>query len=352
MYLFCYARSSKAREVGQYLLSKAEGEWIDVMDDFLGGEASPRADGAIVLILPPASSVKIITEKIYPAGTKYPVFCMASDGSSAMILRHSGYNTYEMFAKMCDLAGCTALSSPLDKKELAADIMDPVNEYHMTADNEDLLKEIAEHISAGGNVTVYSDLQLRMAEPVLDTLSYTTFVLRNNQHRELHQAYKSACEADEYTVFITCTKLPDVPKTGKCLKLIPRRIAVGLEFTAGRVDPDYASEIVQNTLIRHEIDPLAVSTIAVSTMAKESDAVMKVASDIGSFVTSYDLRLLNAVKVPLKPTYAPGKQSADLCTAAACLAADNNISTLVRRSGGNGVMISAIMKRGSIDLTK
>ena len=352
MYLFCYARSKNAKEVGNNLLKKAEGEWINALDDFLNGEASPRADGAILLILPPASSVKIITEKIYPTGTKYPVFCMSSDGSHAMILRHSGYNTYEMFAKMCDLAGCAALSSPLDKKELAADIMVPVKEYNMTPDNEELLKEIAAHISAGGNVTVYSDLQIRLAEPVLDSISYSTYILRNNQHNEMAQAYKSACELDEYTIFITCSKLPDVPKTGKCLKLVPRFIAVGLEFTAGRVDPDYASQTVQSVLINHEIDPLAISTIAVSAMAKESDAVMKVASDIGCFVTSYDLRLLNAVKVPLKPTYAMGRQAADLCTAAACLAADNNISTLLRRSGGNGVVISASMKRGSIELTR
>ena len=322
------------------------------MNDFLNGEASPRADGAVVLILPPASSVKIITEKFYPAGIRYPIFCMASDGSYSMILRHSGYNTYEMFAKLCDVAGCAALSSPIDKKELAADLLKPVEEYQMTADNDDLLKEISAHIAAGGNVTVYSDMQIRLAEPVLDTLSYTPYILRPNQHKELCQAYKSACELDEYTIFITCTKLPDVEKTGKCLKLIPRFIAVGVEFTAGRVDPDYASEAVQDALIRHEIDPLSVSTIAVSSMAKDSDAVMKIASDIGSYVTSYDLRLLNAVKVPLKQTYSPSRQSADLCTAAACLAADNNISTLVRRSGGNGVMITAIMKRGSIDLTK
>ncbi|MCQ2532005.1 MAG: cobalamin biosynthesis protein [Saccharofermentans sp.] len=352
MYLFCYARSKAAREVGNMLLSKAEGEWIDTLDDFLNGEASPRVDGAVVLILPPASSVKIITEKIYPAGTKYPIFCMASDGTNAMILKHSGYNTYELFAKMCDVAGCNALSSPIDKKELAADLMQPVEEYHMTPDNEELLKEISSYVSNGGNVTVYSDMQVRLSEPVLDSISYSTYLLRSNQHNEIKQAYKSACEADEYTIFITCTKLPDVPNKGKCLKLIPRHIAVGVEFTTGRVDPDYASETVQDVLTRHEIDPLAVSTIAVSTMAKESDAVMKIASDIGSYVTSYDLRLLNAVKVPLKPTYAPGRQTADLCTAAACLAADNNISTLIRRSGGNGVMISAIMKRGSIDLTK
>lgn len=352
MYLFCYARSKRAQEVGKNLLNKAEGEWINTLDDFLNGEASPRVDGAVVLILPPASSVKIMTEKIYPAGIKYPVFCMASDGSNAMILRHSGYNTYELFAKMCDIAGCAALSSPLDRKELAADLMVPVEEYHMTADNEELLKEISDYVSAGGNVTVYSDMQIRLSEPVLDSLSYSTYILRNNQHRELCQAYKSACEADEYTVFITCTKLPDVPKTGKCLKLIPRHIAVGVEFTAGRVDPDYASKTVQDVLIRHEIDPLAVSTVAVSTMAKDSEAVMKIASDIGSYVTSYDLRLLNAVKVPLKPTYSPNRQTADLCTAAACLAADNNITTMVRRSGGSGVTISAIMKRGGIDLTK
>lgn len=351
MYLFCYARSAKGRETGTRLLNQAEGEWITSFDNFIAGEAAPRADGAILLILPVEASVRLLIEKLYPADVKYPIISMAADGSSAMLLKHRGYNTYELFEKLCKVIGCKALSTPADKAELAADLMKPVNEYKMTANNPELLKEIAEYIKEGGNVAIYSDLPIVMSEPILDSLSYSPFTFRTNQHKELGQAYAAACEADEYTIFITNTYLPEVQGKGKCLKLVPRNIAVGVEFT-GRTDPEYASKIIKDTLINHEIDPNSVYTVAVSAMAKESDAVVKIADDLGCYVTSFDMRVLGAVKLPLKASYTPERQSAETCTAAACLAADNNISTLIRKAGGNsGILMTAVAKKGNISIT-
>lgn len=351
MYLFCYARSEKGRQTGERLLQASEGEWIESMDGFITGEPALRVDCAIVLILPVEAAVRILSDKLIPADVKYPIICMSADGTYAMLLKHRGYNTYELFSKMCDAIGCTPLSSPRDKAELAADLMKAVRNYSMKADDGELLKKISEHVRDGGNVAVYSDMPLLLSEPSLDTLSFSTFTYRANQRRELRLAYQSACDSDEYSVFITNTTLPDLPNKGKCLKLIPCTVAVGVEFN-GRVDSEYASKTIRDILISHEIDPKSVFTVAASAMMRSNEAVLKAAEDLGCYVTSFDSRVLGAVRLPLKTGYTPEKQGADTCTAAACLAADNNISTLIRRAGGTGgVVISAISRRGEIRLT-
>ena len=69
-------------------------------------------------------------------------------------------------------------------------------------------------------------------------------------------------------------------------------------------------------------------------------------------MTSFDSRLIKAVKVPLNPTYSGAKMTADLCTAAASLASDNG-RMLIRRAGSkNSIILTAMMKRGSIVLTE
>lgn len=351
MYLFCYARSERAKETGSKLLMSAEGEWITDSESFVS-QVPQRADGAVVLILPTEAAVKLLIERFYPADIKYPVLYMAPDGSYAGILRYCGYNTHEILVKVCKILGSRKLSSPEDRADFAPDLLKTVEAYSMTPSNKDLLKKISAHIMEGGTVNLYTDLQIHMAEPVLDTLSFAPFQFRFNQKRELGQAYVSSCAEDEYSIFITCSTLPEAGvDKGKCLKLVPRTLVVGLELTT-RTDPDYARETVRKVLVNHEIDPLSVATVAVSSITRESDAVRYIAEDLGCFVTSFDSRLLKAVKVPLNPTYAPSKAGADICTAAACLASDNG-RVLVRRAGGNnGVMLTASMKRGSIVLTE
>lgn len=352
MYLYCYGRSDKARTTGNTLLSKAEGEWITDTESFAAGirEVSLRADSAIVLFLPPEAAVKLFVERFYPSDIKFPVIRVSSDGSYAEIIKAGGYNSYEIMVRICSVLGCKPLSNKDDGADYAADLQKTITAYNMISDDEELAAEISSYIREGGCVTVYSDLSLHMSEPVLDSMSFIPFAFRLSQRDELIRAYQSCCEADEYSVFVTCSLLPEVAGRGKCLKLIPKKVVLGLELT-GRAAPEYAVETVEKSLISHGIDRKSVVTVAVSDMTRESDSVMEISKALGCTVTSYDSRLLKAVKVPFDPSFNLTK-AADTCTAAACMASENG-RIVIRRSGDrNSVMLSACIRRGGIMLTE
>ena len=353
MYLYCFARSKRAREIGNRLLEKSEGEWIGDSENFVAGirEQSDRADGAVVLILPAEAAVKILTDRLYPEGINYPIIILSPDGSYGGVLKSAGYNTYEILNKVCAITGAKAISSADDRADFAPDLRKTIEEYDMAVSDPDLLEEICAKINSGLSVNIYSDIPIHMSEPVLDTLSYSPFVFRNTQKSQMDSAFVSSCSADDYSVFITCSTLPEVENKGKCLLLIPRIVVVGIEV-AGRADPEYSLETVISTLKNHQIEPVAVSTIAVSTVARENPAVDAIASGLNCIVTSFDGRLIKAVHVPLNATYSGEKTGADMCTAAACLASDNG-RILARRVGDrNSIILTAMAKKGNIILTE
>ena len=354
MYLYCYARSQKARTTGASLLKMTEGEWINDCDSLISAisDTNGRADAAIVLMLPTEASVKLLLEKLYPADLKCPIFRMSPDGSFAEVLKAYGYNTYEILTRLCSAVGSRPLSSLEDRSDFAPDLMRTVKSYNMTPSSEDLLQKISEHIKAGGCVNLYSNIPLYMSEPILDTMSFAPFIFRPGQEREMEQAYRSAQASDDFSIFITCSELPEdtsEENRGKCLKLIPRTVVLGLEVT-GRTDPEYAVRTVGKTLETHGIDRRSIATVAVTAIARENEAVAAIADDLGCFITAFDSRLLKAVRVPLT-TYLENYGN-DICTAAACGASDNG--RLILRRGGekNSVLLTAAMKRGSIVLTE
>jgi len=354
MYLYCYARSAKSRITGQKLLAAAEGEWIEDIESFVTGSgpelSARRADAAIVLILPQEICIKLLLERLYPADIRYPILNVTPDGRYAGILRTAGYNTYQILGKVTEALGSTPLSGEDDRKDIAPDIMHFVSDYNMTADDDELLSEIASYIKDGGTVDVYSDLPLEMREPVLDVLSYKTFLFQSNQRNELNQAYKAANEEDRYSVFITFSLLEECPKNGKVLLLIPRIVTAGVEV-ASRCDPDYAVSVFKDTLASHGIDRRAVITVASSALIKDNAAVNALARDLDCYVTFFDSRLIKAVKVPLNIGFSNERMGADFCTAAACLASDNG-RIWMRRSGDKAsVLVTAAVKRAPLLLT-
>lgn len=353
MYLYCFARSERAKAIGNRLLAKSEGEWIIDSESFVVGlrEQSDRVDGAVVLILPAEAAVKLLIDRLYPEDVKYPVILLSPDGSYGGVLKSAGYNTHEILNKICSITGAKPISSESDRADFAPDLHKIIEEYDMSVSDPDLLEEICSKINSGLSVNIYSDIPLHMSEPVLDTLSYSPYIFRNNQKGQMENAFVSSCTADEYSIFITCSTLPEVENKGKCLVLIPRIIVVGMEI-AGRADPDYSLETVIKTLKNHEIDPRSVCTVAVSTVARENPAIDAIAEHLGCFVTSFDGRLIKAVHVPLNATYSGEKTGADMCTAAACLASDNG-RILVRRAGDrNSIILTAMAKKGNLILTK
>ena len=352
MYLYCYARSDKARMTGQKLLNESEGEWIEDMESFVSsyGSADRRADGAVVLLLHQEVCIKLLLERLYPADIRYPIINITPDGKYAGVLREGGYNSYQILNKITAALGCVALSSEDDRKDTAPDLMRTVMVYQMKPDNEELLKEVSEYIRNGGSVDVYSDLPLEMSEPVLDALSYKTYLFQSNQKNELNQAYRSANTEDKYSIFITCGRIEDVPKNGKVLLLVPKIVVVGIEVSA-RSDPEYASKVCRESLEKHGINPDSVVTVSVSALARESEAVSSIAKDLGCFVTFFDSRLLKAVRVPLNQGFSNERLDSDFCTAAACLASDNG-RILMRRAGDrNSVLMTSAIKRSPVYLT-
>lgn len=352
MYLYCYARSEKAKLTGRKLLNESEGEWIEDIESFVSSNdmAGRRADGTVVLILHQEACIKLLLERLYPADVRYPVINVTPDGKYAGILRKGGYNTYQILDKITSALGCTALSSEDDLKDTAPDIMKMVSAYQMKADDEDLLKEIAAFVRGGGSVDIYSDLPLEMREPVLDALSFKTYLFQSNQKNQLDQAYRAANEEDKYSIFITCGKIGECPRNGKVLLLVPRIVVVGIEVSA-RSDPDYAAKVCRSSLEKHGIDPVSVVTVAVSALARESEAVSGIARDLGCFVTFFDSRLLKAVRVPLNTGFSNEKLEGDFCTAAACLASDNG-RILMRRTGDrNSVLMTTAIKRSPVILS-
>ena len=353
MYLYCYSRSQRARTTGNSLLKVAQGEWVSDCESMIASlsDTSGRADSAIVLFLPPEAAVKILIERLYAADIRCPVFRVSPDGGYAEVMKGYGYNTYEILSGICSALGCRPLSSKDDRADYAPDLTKAVAAYNMTVDNEQLLKEINEYVMAGGTVNIYTDLPIHMTEPVLDTVSYVPFAFRYNQVKEMGSAYTTMCASDQYSVFITCSVLPEVPDRGRCLVLIPKTVVIGVEVQA-KADPGYATEAVRNALSSHQIAPEAVCTVAVTAVAREHEAVAAISDDLGCFITAYDSRLLKAVRLPLQATYSPQKVTSDMCTAAACVASDNG-RVLFRRSGqSNTAIVTACMKRGNIIITE
>lgn len=351
MYLYCYARSQKAKETGKKLLSKTEGEWIESIELFAKNfkESAVRADGAIVMILPVEAAVKLLTENINKANITYPVFMVNADSRFAGLLKRAGYNNYEILNELCDILGAKPLTQVSDRSEFAPNLKELVKRYDMVADKPELLDTYAQMITEGRAINVYSDLPLYMAEPTLDSLSYSTYLFRSNQKKELGQAYVSETQIGEPAIFITCSTLPDAPNDN-ILTLVPRQIVLGLELTA-RADADYALESVKKTLTNHGINPDSVSSIAVSAMLRTSEAVTTIADALKCNVVSYDSRILKAAKIPFSGSYAGIRNDADAATALACLASDNG-RLIVRRAGDkNNVILTAAYKKDDIWLT-
>ncbi len=354
MYLYCYARSSKAMTTGDNLLKHSEGEWIKNSESLLTAskDTMTRVDGAIVLFLPSEAAVKFMVERIYNSGLDLPVFRVAPDGSSAVVLRRAGYNCFEMFMKVCSILGARPMSKIEDREDYAPDIMDLVKRYDMTPNNPDLLKTISDEIKTGLQVTVYSDIPLELAEPVLDSLSYAPYVFRTSQRSEMISSFLNCSKDDNYSVFITCTSLPMAEISGKCLVLVPKIVTLGVEIL-GRVDPTYASDAVKDTIDRYSIEPSAISTVAVSSIMRDNPAIEMIAEELGAQVLSFDSRLVKNVHLPLNSNaYSMTKSGSDLCTAVACLASDNG-KIIVRRAGDkNTALVSACLRVKSIELTK
>lgn len=359
MYLLCYGRSENAKKTGDYLMEVLGGRWIDSADFFSSRAPliAQEKDAVIVMLLPLEASIQILNESFSPTLMSLPVICVSPERKFACILKKGDDTTLADSKQTIDaitkLLGPDCFKDFGGNQDIAPDFMSVVDSYNMKPNDEQILEEVNRYIKEGGRVSLYSDLPITFAEPCLDSMIFDVNRYSFNQRESFAQAYISECvsNASQPAIFVTCSKLPDREDSHKPLVLTPKLMAIGIELN-GRIDSRYATEFVWDTLLKHGINPEAVSTVAVSSVAKDNDAVHEIAEKLGASVTAFSSKTLKDVRVPLKMTFTPEKGSADLCTQAACLASDGG-RILVRRAGGrDGVIFTCALRKGNISFTE
>ena len=358
MYLLCYGRFDKSLKLGKYLMECLDGRWIESAEFFTSRTplAASEKNACIVMILPLEACCGILSDNYSPVIASLPVICVSPDGKFAAVLRRAGVtslvDTDAVYKAISGLLGKECFTSFGDNSDFAPDLTRTAHAYNMTPNDPELLLMVNSYIKSGGRVSVYTDLPVSFAEPVLDSLIFDINRYGSHTRESFVQAYISEkkTDSDQPAVFVTCTHFPDVEGEGRPLVLTPRRISIGLEIK-DKIDPEYAVKYVRSALINHMIEPGAVATIAVTQAAHSSQIVRAIADDLGTSVTAYSAKRLSEAVVPLQMTFAPEKMH-DICTAAACLASsDGNV--LIRRCGGNsGLVFSAALQKGNIMMTE
>ena len=356
MYLLCYGRSGKARVTGNKLIDKLGGRWISSSDFYSSGIDIPesKSGAAIVLILPLEAALEILTGAISSRISDLPVICCSPDGKFVAVLRNGDNSPSELEALTGHIAsvfGPSCFTSFGSRAGIVTDLEYCIRNYSMKVSDRALADKINEYIRQGGRINVYSDIQLSLAEPVLDSLVYRLNMFPAESRGQLTKAFIDNEEntASEPGVFITCSSMPEAAQS-RNLVLTPALICIGVELKA-KVDPQYAADIITTSLKNHGIDPSAVSTVAVSQSARDSEVIKTIADSFGASVTALSTKQISEVKLPLEPTFAPEKIS-DGATAAAYLAGGGG-KILVRRGGGSsGVVFSAVRKNGQLIITE
>ena len=358
MYLLCYGRSDKSQKLGSALIERLGGRRIESAEFFTSRAPLAESEKAacIVMILPLEAACGILSDNYSPAISDLPVICVSPDGKFAAVVRRSRgtcpADTDEVYKAVTGFLGRDCFTSFGDNSDFAPDLTKTAYVYNMTPNDPALLDTVNSYIRAGGRVSVYTDLPLAFAEPVIDSFIFDINRYGSHTKDAFVQAYinEKKEDSDQPALFVTCSHLPEAEGTGRPLVLTPRRVSLGLEIK-DKTDPDYAVKYVRNALINHMISPGAVATVAVTQSAHSSQIVRAIADDLGASVTAYSAKRLSEVVVPLQMTFAPEKMH-DVCTAAACLASsDGNI--LIRRAGGNsGLVFTAALQKGNIMMTE
>ncbi len=356
MYLLCYGRSDNAKRTGKLLMDSIGGRWIYSEDFFASSISCPSSDDttAFVMLLPLEAACEIASSISQPLGN-IPVVCVSPEGKFAATVKRGSLSSEQcsvIVKAIADELGNYCFTSFGSNADIAPDIGGMIRSYSMTVSDDVLCDRVKHHIAAGGRVSLYTDMPVVFGEPVLDSMLFELHRYTPETHDSFIQAYKDTASLKSIipAVFITCRKLPDTYDTSSILVLTPRLLCLGIELKT-KLDPQYSAGVVRTSLENHLINPASVSTIAVSSNARDSDIIRCIADDLGASVTAYSARQIADVRLPLKMTFAPDRQS-DIATAAAYMASSEG-KILIRRSGGNsGVVFSAALRNDKLQITE
>ncbi len=354
MYLLCYGRSDKSKSIIKTVLSGLSGRQIDSTEFFASDIKSPENEQiCLVLVLPLEAACGLLTRSLSSELASLPVICVSPEGSFAAALRYGNGIPSEVSETVNSIAanlGSACFTGFGSISDIAKDLSVVTESVPMTVSDDALYDKINAHIRSGGRVSVYSDLPVTFEEPVLDQMVFELHKYSQEMHDDFIGKYTEldSSEGPNPAVFITCRKLPEGGK-GKVLVLMPRLVCIGVELKS-KADPQYAADTVRSSLENHLIDPKAVSVVAVSQSARDSEAIRTISDKLGVPVVFYEGRELSNVRLPLKMTFAPERES-DIATSAAFLASSGG-KILFRRSGGaSGVIFSAALRKGNISMT-
>ena len=354
MYLLCYGRSDKADNTIRNVLSESGGRRIGSTEIFASDLASPGKEPVcLVLVLPLEAACGIISRNLSSELSSVPVICVSPEGKFAAAIRYGSVNPAEVTAAVNTIArslGSSCFTDFGSIADIAKDLSVVTESMPMNISDKALYDKINSHIRNGVRVSVYSDLPVSFEEPVLDQMVFELHRYTQEMHDDFIQRYTELDSSDEGNpvVFITCRKLPEGGE-GRVLVLTPKLVCLGLELKS-KADPGYAADTVKTSLENHLIDPRSVSVVAVSQSARDSEAVRAVSEMLEVPVVFYEGRELANVRLPLKMTFAPERES-DTATSAAFLASSGG-KILFRRSGGaSGVIFSAALRKGNISMT-
>lgn len=338
MYLYIYARSERSRMIANKLLSSSEGELISDFELF--GHDFIRADGAFLFILPLEASVKLYMERISTLDLRIPIIDIHPSGESAAVIRTGGYSTYEILGKVCSILGARPMSEEKDKEDYTPDLRSLISRYNMFVDNETLFDEMLTRMRNGGVIKLYSDIPIRFAEPILDTISITPIFFKFDKQKEITRAYEEALRReDEDSVFVSFRELPSNESNSRVVRLIPRCVCLGLEINP-RTDSSYANEVLEKALSRYSIDKRAVSTLAISRLAQENEVALSLSQELEVPILSFDSKAIKASKIVINQGFY-SDSSSDMCSSVSLLASGNG-EILMRRAGEkNAITITA-----------
>ena len=353
MYVICYGKSPKALAIGSKLIKDIGGRYVTGTELITGSfvVAEGETNCAIVMILPLEAAIKAMEETVTDKTRDLPVIAVSPEERYAAVIR-SGSNAYEKGTKevydaVLKILGPFCFSGFEGKTDITGDLGGLISKYSMSVNNEEILAKINGLIYSGEKIDVYTDLPVIFADPVIDPMIYSLHSYPYDLRDEFIKQYKAAKNGSGPSVFITCTYLGD-KEDDVNLILVPKLLSLGIEIKV-KTDPDYCRPAIRKSLINHLLNPEAVSDVAASYSARESEIIKGIAEELGAGVLSYKSDAISNSKVPMSMTFNPEKIN-DTATALSYLASSEGTIIVRRVSSAKGLVFSVAMNRENIIL--
>ena len=354
MYVICYGKSPKALTTGSKLIKDIGGRYVTGTELITGsfviaeGETSP----AIVMILPLEAAVKAMEETVTDKTRELPVIAVSPEERYAAVLRR-GTNSYEkgtdeVYQAVLKSMGPFCFSGFEGKSEITSDLSNLISRYDMAVSDKAILDKVNNTINNGGKIDVYTDLPIVFADPVIDPMTYSLHSYPYDLRDDFIRQYKAAKSGKTGpSVFITCTYLGDEADDTNLI-LVPRLLSLGIEIKV-KTDPGYCRPAIRQSLINHLLNPQAVSKVASTYSARDSEIIKGIAEELGAEVISYEAEALSKASVPMSMTFNPEKIN-DTATPLAFLASSEGSIVIRRATSAKGLVFSVAMNRDNIIL--